>query len=81
MLDRNCLLSLPVPTIRFVVIWLQRSIDWHWRADVAYWKGERALGEGRKEDAVEFFERALELNIPGYTWPALETRLRLEQLG
>ena len=46
-----------------------------WSADQA------ALREGRRNAAVRHLKRALELNIPGYTSPALETRLRLKELG
>ena len=55
--------------------------DWHWRADVEFWRGEEALGESRTGDAARHFRRALELNVPGYTWPALEVRLRLRELS
>jgi tetratricopeptide (TPR) repeat protein len=55
--------------------------DWHWRADVEFWRGEMAFRDGRKEDAIRHFRRALDVNIPGYTWPQLEVRLRLKELG
>ncbi len=51
--------------------------DWHWRADVEFWLGEKARLEGLGEDAVRHYRRAFEFNVPGYTWPALEVRLRL----
>jgi hypothetical protein len=55
--------------------------DWHWRADVEYWRGEAALRQGRTREAARRLRRALELNVPGYTWPALEARSRLAALG
>ena len=55
--------------------------DWHWRADVDFWLGEKARLDGRREDAIRHLGRAVEANVPGYTWPALEVRHRLQELG
>ncbi|MBN1807787.1 MAG: tetratricopeptide repeat protein [Planctomycetes bacterium] len=63
----------------------ERELEEKWfvkyrTADIEYWKGEKALRNGDKEEAIVHFRKAVELNIPGETRPLFEAQLRLKQL-
>ncbi|MCX7805884.1 MAG: tetratricopeptide repeat protein [Planctomycetota bacterium] len=68
----------------------KKMSDWHWRAEIEYWKGEKALREsvaaegarkgGLERKAAGHFRKAVELNVPGEMWPLLEARMRLKDL-